>query len=202
MRSRGGPRLEEGFGPRTPHRRQVTIHRQGENAKGDLTEKGERVEPSEANFDIRSYRAGAVAGPGGKPRYTNLSVVHVATERGARGARIEPEGFDISVEIKGKGKAQTAHLKSFGDKPRDAPVLHFDGPLTFALFDPTAQVFARGKHGSDLTVVIGTPGADRGVFAPIACSVVPADVHPLAAIEFPGKGGKPIKAKVTLDQRC
>jgi hypothetical protein len=97
------------------------------NGNGDLTEKGERVKPYEANVDIRSYRAGDVAGPDGKPKYTNLSVVHWATERGADGPSIAPEGFDISVEVKGKGKAQSAHVKSFADKPQDAPVIHFDG---------------------------------------------------------------------------
>jgi hypothetical protein len=124
------------------------------------------------------------------------------TEKGAEGPKIGPEGFDISVEVKGKGKAQSAHVKSFGDKPQDSPVVHFDGPLTFALFDAAGQVFARAKEGSALTVWIGTPGGDQDTFAPIACNVVPADVHPIAEIEFPGKGGKPIKAKVPLDHRC
>lgn len=170
------------------------------NGNGDLTEKGERVEPHEANFDIRSYRPVDIAGTDGKPKYTKLSVVHVATEAGAEGVRVGPEGFDISVEV--KGKAQSAHVKSFGDKPQDAPVVHFDGPLTFALFDAPSQVLARGKEGGALTVWIGTPGGDQGTFAPIACNVVPADVHPTAEIEFPGKGGEPTKAKVTLDHRC
>jgi hypothetical protein len=169
------------------------------NGNGDLREKGERVEPYEKNIDIRSYRAGDIAGTDGKPKYTNLSVVHLGTEKGAEGLAFE-EGFSISVEV--KGKAQYAQVKSFGDKPQNAPVVHFDGPLTFALFEANGQVFARGKEASALTVLIGTSGADRGTFASIACSAVPADVHPVAEIEFPGKGGKPIKAKVILDRRC
>src|SRR5262245_61047924 len=58
------------------------------NSNGDLTEKGKRVEPHEANLDIRSYRAGDIAGTDGKPKYTNLSVVHNGTEKEARGAAV------------------------------------------------------------------------------------------------------------------
>ncbi|HEV3202733.1 MAG TPA: hypothetical protein VGY77_00050, partial [Gemmataceae bacterium] len=99
---------------------------------------------------------------------------------------------------------QQAKMKAFGDKPGNAPIVHFDGPQTFALFDSSDQVFARGKDASYLAVVIGTKGADQSTFTTIPCEAVPAEVHPVAEIEFPGKGAdaKPIKNKFILDHRC
>jgi hypothetical protein len=95
-------------------------------------------------------------------------------------------------------------VKAFADSPKEAPVIHFDGPLTFALFDADGQAFARGEEASQLTVLIGTWGPDRGTFTTIPCDSVPADVHPVAEIVFPGGGpeGRPIKSKVVLTHRC
>jgi hypothetical protein len=171
------------------------------NGNGDLSEKDKRVEPYEKGIDLRRYRAGDIAAAGGKTKYTNLSVVHVGTEPGAQGLSVE-EGFTISIEA--QGKTQEAVVKTFGDQPRNAPVVHFDGPRTFALFDAPGQVFARGNEPNYLTVLIGTWGPDRKTFATIPCAGVPANVHPVAEIEFPSKkaGTKPLKAKILLDHRC
>ena len=56
---------------------------------------------------------------------------------------------------------------------------------------------------------IGTPGlATRNsrypVFAPLTTTEVPADVHPLAAFEFPhrDRDKPPIRVEVALDRRC
>jgi hypothetical protein len=52
--------------------------------------------------------------------------------------------------------------------------------------------------------MIGTPGLGKGAFAGLAHKTVPADVHPVADIEFPNrKPGRPaVKLKVVLKQRC
>jgi hypothetical protein len=85
----------------------------------------------------------------------------------------------------------------FADRPGDAPIVHFDGPLKLTLEDPK-QVFVRGDKPSPLGVAVGTPGLGRDTFAAVVFeSNAPAGV---AQIAFPNRevGGKPIMVEVPL----
>src|SRR5262245_30586313 len=92
------------------------------------------------------------------------------------------------------------HLK-FSDRPATAPVLHAAGRL--AMFLPAGRVLERAPKGGNLMVNVGIPGRGAGTFAALNCDSVPKDLHPVAEIVFPPKdGGKAIRQRFTLDQRC
>src|SRR5262249_29257968 len=84
----------------------------------------------------------------------------------------------------------------------------FDGPLTFGFgrnFGPFKQpALTRGRDPQELMVCLEIPGLGRGAKVTTAYKFAPADVHPVADIEFPGKqpGGTPIKRRVVLKDRC
>jgi hypothetical protein len=95
----------------------------------------------------------------------------------------------VSVKIEGKrqlaGRDRTGSL-AFGVSAQDAPVVHFNGPLTRA---------------TDLTAVVGTHGVGPGTFAHFFCNDYPKDAWPTAVIEYPAKdGGTPIVVKVRLSE--
>jgi hypothetical protein len=101
---------------------------------------------------------------------------------------------------------------SFAARPHDAPVIHFDGPLKIVVAD-AEQAFVRGKEGKDLQTTVGTPGLGKGTFAFLDYQnfsegkiedVIPESAKPVADIEFPPKsaGGKPVRVKWVLKQRC
>jgi hypothetical protein len=85
----------------------------------------------------------------------------------------------------------------FGDSPRDAPIVHVDGPLTLRPVFRN-QVFVRGKV-SRFPVMVGTPGLGQGTFTQVM--FWEGDPHGVAEIVFPprDKKGKPIVVKVALD---
>ena len=79
----------------------------------------------------------------------------------------------------------------------DAPVVHFNGPLTLDLF--REQEALRSGSQVDITAVVGTHGVGTGTFALFYTDAYPKGAWPTAVIEYPAKdGGKPIVAKVTL----
>ena len=87
-------------------------------------------------------------------------------------------------------------------------ICHAAGPLTFFLRWGDERPLVRGSE-NNLDVMIGTPGLparkwSNPVFAPVATSEVPADVHPVARLEFPHKNASqpPIKLEVVLNRRC
>src|SRR5262249_13861078 len=90
----------------------------------------------------------------------------------------------------------------FADRPQDAPIVHFDGPLAMTLHP--MQKLVRGQE-IELRTGLGTPGLGKGTFAMIMYEGrVRAGVHPVAEIEFPpaAPGKEPLRATVTLSKRC
>jgi hypothetical protein len=85
----------------------------------------------------------------------------------------------------------------FADRPQDAPILHFDGPLTLKPTD-AKQVFVRGDKPAQFAVMVGTPGLGRGTFTQVL--FWQGDPDGAAEIVFPNKDpeGKPIVVKVVL----
>jgi hypothetical protein len=96
----------------------------------------------------------------------------------------------------------------FSERPQDAPILHFDGPLTLGFgqnFGPFKQpALVRGPDPSELMVNLITPGLGKDAMVTMDNRYAPADVHPVADIDFPSKqpGGKPVKSRVVLKERC
>jgi hypothetical protein len=168
------------------------------NGNGDLTEDGERVTRKPAfqgsGFEVPKLDIGDRT-----TTYSNLIVYWTRQPPG--GAKAEYT-VDVMVDV-GKRYCQYATFKSSATAPKDAPVIHFGGPLEMVLLGG-APLPAPGKEG-ELVAVIGTKSS-TGHLAMIRHdrNLPPkADAHPVAEVTFPGKGGaKPVAVKVPLDQRC
>jgi hypothetical protein len=181
------------------------------NGEGDLTQPGKRVY-SVGNYrsliyldacgrsvwlpvpeDVRIYNVGDVFDRATRTWY-HLTVRRLGKLATAR--------FQIEVDVRGQFR-QLGELSHFGDSPKDAPVLHFGGPLMLGLF--TSQ-FVRGQGPNELTAWIRTD-APRGTKGQPTYLVlddwVPPDLSPSALVEFgPGMpGGKPIRPRVQLARR-
>ena len=89
------------------------------------------------------------------------------------------------------------HDFRFADRPQDAPIVHFDGPLTLKVMD-TKLALVRGDKPSPLHVSVGTPGLGKGTFTQML--FLPADPDGAAEIVFPHRDAdaKPIVVKVVL----
>jgi hypothetical protein len=125
--------------------------------------------------------------------------------------------ISVSVEVRGLPKGKIAFsgrirqsagedaqgFLQFAGKRKDAPVVHFGGPLEMALL--ARQALPCGDKPGDLATMIGTRGCGPGSFASLAYSgVISEEVHPVADIQFPNKvpGKGPVKDRVVLKHRC
>jgi hypothetical protein len=195
------------------------------NANGDLTDKDERVAVKPGSKDWRSFEAGDIHD--GALTHTKLTVtqfkttaesvgnatefervkrqgpepwvwtVGVAAERPADDKRPLPKQIKYIVNGDGLG------MLLFGDRPAEAPVIHFNGPWTLGLQDVRHRLTA--GHKSELQIGVGTQGIGPGTFSFVLYpNTIPEDVYPVADITFPTKapGEKPIRQKYTLKQRC
>lgn len=130
--------------------------------------------------------------PGGRPY-----VLHLDVEMpGARG-----EGIGGRVEQL-TGYHDLRGLLYFAERPADAPVVHFRGPLTVSLFDREQLTVGRQKQ---LALAVGTPGLGPGTTALVAYEgFIPRDAHPRVEIEFPPErqGSPPLRQLYELKERC
>ena len=96
------------------------------------------------------------------------------------------------------GHDQRGTLK-FAATPGEAPIVHFNGPLTLDLHQ--TQKPLRSDRKVRLSAIVGTPGVGPGTFALFDLDTYPANKWPTALIEYPAKdGGPPIMAKITLHE--
>jgi hypothetical protein len=126
-----------------------------------------------------------------------------------RGLTYNPEGwgpeyqYDMWLSVRIGDRLQSAGQDprgalKFAATPKDAPIVHFNGPLTLDLHH--TQKALRTGRTVRLTAVVGTPGVGPGTFALFDVDAYPANQWPTARIEYPAKdGGPPIVAKVALD---
>jgi hypothetical protein len=166
------------------------------NGNGDLTEADKRLTPNTRDS------AGTITDSAGKKKYKiqgcNL------TKIGGKDGKEPKEYCYIVIDIDEAFRQYT--VAGFADRPQDAPVVHFDGPLTFGVADPDTTL-DRSDKPSDLRVYIMTRGHGEQDGSTVAVHHgvgIPQDVHPVVEVEFPSKepGGKPVTAKYTLKQRC
>ncbi|MCC6417335.1 MAG: hypothetical protein IT429_03710 [Gemmataceae bacterium] len=91
---------------------------------------------------------------------------------------------------------------TFAERPQDAPIIHFHGPLLMTLHP--MQKLVRGQD-AELKAGVGTPGLGKGTFVSILYEGrIPNNAHPVADIEFPpaGPDQAPQKLRVELTKRC
>jgi len=181
------------------------------NGNGDLTEPGKRIysvgnarfltflDPETLSMWLpvpeneRIYQVGDIFDPGSRTWY-NVAV--------RRSGELKTAVFEIMVDVKGKFR-QLGKLPRFGDRPKDAPVLHFNGPLTLGLF--TSQL-ARGRAGNEIAAWFGTKvpaGAKGEPTCVVHDGAIPAYIFPTAWVDYSGRagGGKPIHMSIGLERR-
>jgi hypothetical protein len=163
------------------------------NGNGDLTEDGERLDgkavkpagaisaPAEKKYEIRQCNLTTVGGPKGKQEYCHIA---------------------IDVE----GAFRQYSFAGFADTPKNAPVVHFDGPLTIEVQDKNVTL-VRGEKPTDLGVYMVTRGHGERLGSTVLVDYnlgIPADTQPVVVVEFRNKepNGKPVTARYTLKQRC
>jgi hypothetical protein len=145
-----------------------------------------RVRGSYLRWDL-----GDVYEEGGQVRHTDLCVTHPPSHN--------PE---VSVMVAGLGRQMASVDRSgeleFAASAKDAPVIHFNGPLTVDLYHRQRPLVSNRKV--QLTAIVGTRGEGRGTFALFCCDAL-ADAWPAAQIEFPAKkpGDPPVVLRVSLE---
>jgi len=181
------------------------------NSDGDLTERGKRiysvgnarvltfVDPNSQFMWLpvpeneRIYQVGDIYDPVGRKWY-NVTV--------RRTGKLKAATFEVLVGVNEKFR-QLGKLARFGELPQDAPVLHFNGPLTLGLFTPQ---ITRSRAGQRLSAWAGTnvPAGATGQPTYIVHDTgVPAYTFPSAWVDFPRgvRDGKQLHTSVRLDQR-
>ena len=194
------------------------------NGNGDLTEADEKVvgtpevdDGEEMKSTITEFTLGDLPKVGDKQPYAELSMRHFRFEAKVNGVPKLPatEFASISVTL-GKGAAHQGSSQSaglaFAEKAADAPIVHFDGPLTLrippnAKNEPSTFLKFPGADAEGeqtITVQMGTLSPVGGTWAPLGYELVGEDVHPQAEITYaPLKAGDPpIVVKFALDGRC
>jgi hypothetical protein len=166
------------------------------NSNGDLTDQGEMKRAITWGDKGGTYfEFGALTIMDGKKMH--LAVTHHPKGDQSDRMTISVAGRDVQYA----GTDWQGPLK-FADRPQDAPIVHFSGPLSMRPF--AQQALVRGGGMQDLSTMIGTQGLGAGTFAPLSCDQAPKTVHPVAEIEFPPRlnGGESLRIRVPLDQRC
>ena len=114
-------------------------------------------------------------------------------------------GLYCSVAVTVKGKFQQRADVLLSGSPEDAPILHFNGALTFLLRRPAEQQpLVRGQSPGELWFDIGTPNPAGGEALVAHDNGFPLKANPVAEVEFPSAtpGPSPIKVRVVLKERC
>jgi hypothetical protein len=207
------------------------------NGDGDLTAADETVACSMKTHGLVSsfsrepdvtfsphFEAGDIPIRDGTAGHTGLTI-----DVGAYIQRHRP----VSVSVKANGTDDQfagGPLLAFADRPQEAPVIHFAGPLTMRVAMENGRLHVPinyadkadadtwyaehppwyeqsplvGGESRMLAAQIGTPGLGRGTFATLSAGIPPAALHPVAEIRFPTADPKaaPIRMKVDLDKRC
>jgi hypothetical protein len=159
------------------------------NGNGDLTEAGEMLKQQRA-YPQQEFPTVFLSLPGEERRQLRVSVHHYRLEGEAQ------EGPHPGIDITIDGKGWRTPSKQFSDQPKDAPVIHLNGPIS--LLCPHPPTFVPGKT-TNLRIAIGTPGLGAYGWCR-AREIVGPYARLLGVVEYPNKdaGGKPLRATFIL----
>jgi hypothetical protein len=179
------------------------------NGNGDLTEQGESTGPAETNTDPCSFKAITVLHSDGKTEEELSFALYgwFDYKEGKETDRVSPS---VSVGWKGRWFGSWGDETGpcvWGRTPKDAPVLHIDGPLQMGFEVPAEYALEpKGEGKFELKVGVGTKGLGKGAFVHLsyAKDAIPKDVYPTAVLDFPNKtpGEPPVRVRAVLKQRC
>jgi len=185
------------FGPEAKTR--VWLAQDGEkiyvdrNANGDLTEPGEKIDPTKirpgSSYRDQKYPIGAIT-PADK------SGPHTEFEITAYGENNGPWNYVLKLKYNGKIQQFAGWKALFKESPQKAPVLHFGGPL-FA--QPIRYAtFSLKEKNPELHLRFATHGVGEFSSVSLGYEAIPRDVEPVALIEWPGSKTETVK----LLSRC
>jgi hypothetical protein len=218
------------FGPDA--RERVWVVRDGDtlyvdkNGNGDLTESGKKFSGEKDSWST-TFHAGTLRI--GKSEHRNLvvrsqqlskygpEVTEMPSAAAALKKNRQVEFMAVSAEIEWPGLtgggddgrvACFARLDSGGPllpgaSPKDAPIVHFGGPLTIRPEVDRPTLFRGVPH--DLMLTVGTPGLGPGTFASLAYNkLIPESAYIVVDAELPASqtGAPLIRAKFELRERC
>lgn len=196
------------------------------NGNGDLTDAGERLAATKSEYADEgdyTFKVGEIRD--GNRRHTDLVVsvtklqnIAAQDPTAARLLTKNPKARANSVRVamdqprwKGTGVGgrvdwQTSldfnDLLQFSDKPQDAPIIHFGGPLQATLFGQNRLTIDRDE---DVVLGVGAPGVGPGTTAFIGYEgLMPENLYPVLEITYPPKkaGDTPVQERYELKERC
>ncbi|MHB1421765.1 MAG: hypothetical protein ACYC3I_00940 [Gemmataceae bacterium] len=193
------------------------------NGNGDLTEAGEKVSCTKGSQaileeDVYTFAVGELRD--GDRRHRNVTLI-VTGLRSASETKTAASSNSRSLSFRIRMEAEIPGFEGvtkdgrvlqmagpndgslqFADRPREAPILHFAGPLTVVV---SGQPTFRVNREMELYLELGTPGRGQGTTVYTAYKgVVPPAAYPRAEIAFPAQkpGGPPVKVIYELKGRC
>ncbi|HZV07108.1 MAG TPA: hypothetical protein VE999_18650 [Gemmataceae bacterium] len=196
------------------------------NGNGDLTEADEKVtadKQENAGDEASTFKAGDLRD--GKRLHKDLTLTVMKIDYLAERYDAVKEllkkapkarGYALNLEVEMPGRKgistggrvyQLSFIDStgvlqFAERPQDAPILHFGGPLQVTLFGKEQLTIDREK---DVVLGFGSAGVGPGSFTwTIYENVVPKDIFPTLDIVYPPKhpGEAPLREHYELKQRC
>lgn len=159
------------------------------NGDGDLTGADEVIDGKETKYSANSlssiqFKIGNIRPRGGRS-YDNLYVT------------ISSSSAIVSLEVSEKGTQRNysgpgTSLK-FAKAAKDAPIIHFDGPLELTQYSDkrviSRSLMTTKDRARALRVMIGTPGLGRDSFAAFNCKVCDRHGGLDAQFEYRSKTG-------------
>ena len=180
------------------------------NGNGDLTDPGERFNPSYAyhniSLNVKLMRSFFICRRvEGKPILScvphdvGIIVEHCIPAdnfHDTQGRRAFECPFRVSIGDERCGQDSSL---AFASRPADAPILYVDGPIRLAL-DPHSDRLHRGE-----TRWLAIQGLNQGLVATLRTRFPDEtnDIHPMAEIECPPRwpGAEPIRFRIELPGR-
>jgi hypothetical protein len=148
------------------------------NGNGDLTEEGEMVEGNGLFHDEGRIREADGT------EHSRLLVQRFYDSRRCR----------VRIFVRGEHQQSAGFGQTrleFAARPQDAPILHFNGPLTFARYSDKVtlprDIEGKSFRVTSLRVLLGSRGLGEGTFAGYHCSLFDHCDTPgvTARIEYP-----------------
>jgi hypothetical protein len=197
------------------------------NGNGDLTEPGEKVAAEKADGleeGEYNFNAGDISDGGASHKELYLGIWKLARfaeqDEDARAAVAKnplARAYRINLQVamppwKGAGiggrvqqrvsQGDTRGWLQFGDRPQDAPIIHFGGPWQIMLNGRLTLTIGRN---TDAFLGVGTPGLGPGTTAYIDyAGVIPEEVYPVFDLTYAAKqpGEPPVRERYDFKQRC
>lgn len=111
------------------------------------------------------------------PYLAGFTITHLVPRDGGASSslRVHWDGDGKFEMVFGNGSNRTQYVgtdlmekPTWGDKAEDAPIIHFDGPMSFERYGPIVSIPRNGNlniRRFSLRLMLGTPGVGKGTFA-------------------------------------